>query len=406
MVEAGAETPLGELLGQIRSVVAEIDPEELDAIDAAQIVEQCAEAERLLAALRVLAAGTLQNKALWRREGFRSAAAWMASKTGAAVGPAIATLEMLEHLDHLPATAAAFRAGRLSEAQAREIVEAASLAPEAEEELLAAAEKLSLRGLQEQCRRVEATAIDMEDRYRRVHARRRYRVWVDRQGFARLSIRGTPDEIARFDAEVERRLGGMVEEALRGGWFETMEAHRFDACMDLARPDATVPAGPANMVHVLVDHEALLRGHAVGGEQCEIPGLGPIPVTLARQMSADAYLKILLTKGVDVTVVAHGGPTIPAHLRTAVELRDRTCIVPRCGVRRGLEIDHRNTYNRTRVTKLEDLALLCHWHHHLKTCCGYTYRRLPDGSWQWIPPADRDVDLYPTRRAANDTPRC
>jgi hypothetical protein len=330
----------------------------------------------------------------------------MASKTGTAVGTAMATLEMVEQLDHLPTTAAAFRAGQLSEVQARQIADAASVAPEAEEQLLVAAEKLSLRGLQDECRRAEATAIDQDDRYRRVHRRRRYRTWVDRDGFGRLSVWATPDELARFDAEVGRRCDEIVEDALRGGWFESVEAHRLDAFLDLARPDSGAAAGPANMVHVVVDYEALMRGHTISGERCEIPGVGPIPVTLARQMSDDAFLKVLLTKGVDIVAVAHGGQTIPAHLRSALEIRDPKCIVPRCEVRRGLEIDHRGSFARTRLTSLDNNARLCHWHHHLKTFCGYTYRRLPDGTWQWIPPPDRDVDLSHLRRAIISARRC
>ena len=58
--------------------------------------------------------------------------------------------------------------------------------------------------------------------------------------------------------------------------------------IDLARPDSAMPAGPDSMLHVVVDYDALLRGHTVAGEQCEIPGFGPIPVTLARQMADDA----------------------------------------------------------------------------------------------------------------------
>ena len=84
-------------------------------------------------------------------------------------------------------------------------------------------------------------------------------------------------------------------------------------------------------------------------------------------MSEDAILKVLLTKGVDVVAVAHGGYTVPAHLRTALDVRDPKCIVPRCDVHRNLQRDHRNTFNRTRVTKLEDLARLCSWHHYQKT---------------------------------------
>lgn len=118
-------------------------------------------------------------------------------------------------------------------------------------------------------------------------------------------------------------------------------------------------------------------------------------------MSEDAILKVLITKGVDVVTVAHGGYTIPAHLRTALDVRDPKCIVPTCGVSRNLEKDHRNSYNRTQVTKLDDLAHVCRWHQYQKTFLGYTYRGGP-GTWEWLPPPDRDVDLSPS--AASSPP--
>src|SRR6266542_4329906 len=129
MFDTGVDDRLGALLGLVRSVVGGVDVDELDVPRAARTVEQCAEAERLFAALRVEVAATLGDKAVWRREGFRSVAAWMASKTGTPVGPAIATLEMAGLLKDLPALKTAFRAGRLSEAQAREIAEVASEVP-------------------------------------------------------------------------------------------------------------------------------------------------------------------------------------------------------------------------------------------------------------------------------------
>jgi hypothetical protein len=86
MFDAGVESPLGELLASVRSVVAGVEVDELEAHEAARIVEECAEVERLLGALRVVAAATLEDKALWRREGFRSVGQWMASKTGTAPG--------------------------------------------------------------------------------------------------------------------------------------------------------------------------------------------------------------------------------------------------------------------------------------------------------------------------------
>jgi Domain of unknown function (DUF222) len=406
MFDAGVGSPLDAVLASVRSMVAGVEVDGLEPREAALVVEQCAEAERLLAALRVLAAATLQDKALWRREGFRSAGAWMASNTGTAVGTAIATLEMAERLVDLPVVAAAFRAGLLSEAQAREITEVASEVPDAQEQLVAAAGKLTLRSLQEECRRVEAAAsVDEDDRYRRVHRSRNVRSWVDRHGVGRMTFRGTPDELTRLVNEVDRRCDEMVADAIRGGWFEGRDAHRADALIDLARPDSATPAGPSSMIHVVIDYDALMRGHTMAGEQCEIPGIGPIPVTLARQLSEDAILNVLLTKGVDVIAVAHSGHTIPAHLRSALAIRDRTCIVPRCDVRRNLERDHRNTYGRTRVTKLDDLAHLCKWHHYQKTFLGYTYRGGP-GTWEWIPPENRDQDLSALRKIIIRARRC
>ena len=101
----------------------------------------------------------------------------------------------------------------------------------------------------------------------------------------------------------------------------------MDALVNLIRPDSTTSAGPETMLHVVVDYDALLRGHTVTGEGCEIPGIGSIPVTLARQMAEDSILKVLLTKGVDVAAVAHGGYTIPRTCarRSTSGIRNASC---------------------------------------------------------------------------------
>ena len=405
MLGAGTDSPLdelGELLGLIRSVVSGVDLDELEVAETTRLVEECAEAERLLGALRVVATVTLEHKVVWRREGFRSVAAWMAAKTGTAVGPAIATVEMAKLLGDLPVLAAAFRDGLVSEAQAREIAEVAAEVPDAEAQLVEAAGKLTLRGLREECQRVEAAAlIDDDDRYRRVHKHRHTRGWV-RKGVGHFRADMTPDELARLMAMLDVRTDDIVEDAIRGRWFESREAHSVDALLDLVGSDSP---GPETMVHVVVDYDALIRGHTVAGETCEIPGVGPIPVSVARYMSQDAILKVLITKGVDVVTVAHAGYTIPAHLRSALDVRDPKCIVPGCDAHRRLQRDHRNTFSRTGVTKLADLARLCRFHHYLKTFCGYTYRGGP-GNWEWLPPENRDVDLSDLRRVITTARRC
>jgi hypothetical protein len=273
-MSAGVDGPLGELLGLVRSVVSGIDVDGLDVPDAVRVVEECAEAERLLAALRVVVTAALENKAAWRREGYRSVAAWMAAKTGTAVGPAIATLEMAKLLSDLPVLAAAFRGGLLSEAQAKEIAEVASEVRDAEEQLVEAAGNLTLRGLREECQRVEAAAsIDEEERHRRVHRRRHTRSWV-RRGVGYFRAEMTPDELARLLAELDARTNDIVADAIRGRWFESREAHSVDALLDLVGPGGARSAAPNTVVHVVVDYEALVRGHTCPARPARYPGWG------------------------------------------------------------------------------------------------------------------------------------
>jgi hypothetical protein len=139
------------------------------------------------------------------------------------------------------------------------------------------------------------------------------------------------------------------------------------------------------MVHVRVDHQALVRGRVEPGEVCEIPGVGPIPVEVARRLAVDSILSVLVTDGVDVTAVAHAGRSIPASVRRALEERDPVCAVPGCGLGEGLEIDHIEPFAQGGKTTLANLVRLCHWHHYLKTHHRYRLER-DHGSWRWIDP--------------------
>jgi hypothetical protein len=118
--------------------------------------------------------------------------------------------------------------------------------------------------------------------------------------------------------------------------------------------------------------------------------VGPVPVAVARRLLDDAILKVLVTKGVEVTAVAHAGRTIPAHVRTALEVRDPVCVVPRCDRRKGLEIDHyRVAFAKGGESRMDNLARLCRYHHYLKTHLGYRLSGGP-GAWEWRMPSELD----------------
>ena len=147
---------------------------------------------------------------------------------------------------------------------------------------------------------------------------------------------------------------------------------------------------PKCSVMLRVDLAALLRGDALPGETCEIDGQGPIPVRMARDMANDSFLRLVFQEAGDIRAISHFGRTINRQLRTALAFRDRTCVVPGCGVSFGLEIDHIIPFADGGPTELENLALLCHHHHFLKTFEGWTLERTAtrdDGSpiWSFTP---------------------
>jgi len=408
------------LVDELRSLLAEFEPERVTGTDAACLLEAYSEIEKLAAAGKLLAARRVESSNVWRRTGHRSAAAHVAEATGTGLGPAINTLEAGRQLGSLPATDEAMRNGRLSETQVKEIAGAAIHQPDAEQELVDAAGKQPLTMLKLRCRRVKAGAQDQGDTYESIRRGRYLRHWTDGDGAVRFDARLTPDQGARLLAAVKARAARLAVEGHRVGNDAPHKAFAADALVSLAcgasgpaasdraasdqaasdhaAPDRSDPGrtrsapgdidGPTTMIHVRVDHEALRRGTVGPGEVCEIPGIGPIPVEVARRLAVDSILSVLVTDGVDVTTVAHAGRTIPASLRRALTERDPVCVVPGCGLRQGLEIDHVRPFAQGGPTTLSNLARLCHWHHYLKTHQGHRLERDGD-SWRWTAPDTR-----------------
>jgi len=388
---------LERVADQLRTGLADFEPERMTGADAARMLAGFAEIEKLAAGGKLLSARRVESSNVWRRQGHRSAAAHVAEATGSGLGPAINALKAARCLGSLPATDDAMRNGRLSETQVKEIAGAAMVQPDAEQELVDAAGKQPLNVLKLRCRRVRASGTDQRQAYEKIRRGRYLHHWTDDDGAVRFDAKLTPDEGARLEAAVKAETRRLAAEARRAGCEEPARALAADALVGLAcrnatpeRPDGS-SSGPATMVHVRVDHEALMRGHLEPGEICEIPGIGPIPVDVARRLAADSILSVLVTDGVDVTSVAHAGRTIPAAVRTALIERDPICVVPGCDVREALEIDHVLPFGNDGPTSLANLARLCHWHHYLKTHQRYRLTRVGD-QWEWQPPPVADHD--------------
>ncbi len=136
-----------------------------------------------------------------------------------------------------------------------------------------------------------------------------------------------------------------------------------------------------------LDVEALRRGSVEGDEICEIAGLGPIPVSVARELLGDAVLKLVITKGVDVINVTHLGRSPTVAQQVALWWQSPTCTAEGCTRSRRLENDHEIGWAKTHTTVLGDLDPLCTHEHRLKTVHGWAL--VPGtGKRPFVPPDD------------------
>ncbi|HEX2267846.1 MAG TPA: hypothetical protein VHI97_06555 [Actinomycetota bacterium] len=104
---------LRDLIERLRIAVREVYPGGLTPDEAAELVELFAEGERLCAAGKTMAARVVERSGVWSTEGHRTAAHWMAEKTGVAVGQAVGTLQIARRLEHLRRTTKLEGLGRM-----------------------------------------------------------------------------------------------------------------------------------------------------------------------------------------------------------------------------------------------------------------------------------------------------
>ncbi len=370
----------------LERVARELDPSLLDGHDAADLFEIFGRGERVCAAATALLARRVDETGVWRGNGHRSAAHWVAEATGETVGAAARALATARALDELPATADAFRAGELSEVQAAEITSAAASDPQSEAVLLSAAAETGVKGLRDRCREVRAGAqADDMAWARRLHAQRRAHEWTDPDGTYRLEARLAPDAGARFSSAWEAHVDRIFRDARRAGRREPRAAYAADALVALASEGPCKPV----QVSVVVDSAALARGHTEAGERCEISGVGPAPVTTARALVDDAVVSVLVRDGDDITAVSTPTRTIPAKLRRALEARDPTCPVKGCANDQFLQIDHIVPLAEGGRTELANLWRPCSHHHDLKTYFGWKVVG-ENGDRDLVPPDDPD----------------
>jgi hypothetical protein len=287
--------------------------------------------------------------------------------SGTTAGAARVALATVGAVDACPATKGALSAGEVSLAQASAITSAAA---EHEHELLELARAKSLGPVNDAARKHRLAAVDPAELHTKQVAAQTFRSWASELGNVAFAGELPPEVGVPF----VNRLAAATDRAWRAA---DREQRRMPREWHAARAFAQMvsasggSASPSADFVVVCDLNAYRRGHAHSGEPCHILGAGPIPVSLARELSEDAYLKAVLHDGVGIHTVAHFGRRRPATLQTALDLgapptfEGVTCAD--CDRRYHLEWDHVDPYANGGLTSYANLEPRCQPCHDDKT---------------------------------------
>jgi hypothetical protein len=143
---------------------------------------------------------------------------------------------------------------------------------------------------------------------------------------------------------------------------------------------------------------------AGAGEPAVVEGVGPIPLSRARELCGGAagWMRILTHPETGMVLsVGRDQYRPPASLRRLVQWQSDRCMGPGCGVpARRCEIDHTTAWEHGGRTALRNLSPLCVGHHTLKHHGGWSVIQPADGGGDihWTSPTGRHYVVHPTRR--------
>ncbi len=315
----------------------------------------------------------------WEVEGARDVEHFLGMRYGLSRWRAERWLGAARALERLPHIARALETGQLG---IDKVVELARFAtPETERDLLAWARHVSCGAIRHRG--------DLEARASREEAERvvdgRYLEWryVDEGRRFRLETEMPAVDGPVVVAALERhatRIPVMPDEA--DPYFAAARyADAFVAlCSGSERPGAG-PEPPTVVVHARLS--SLLDGSG-GAELQDGPA---IPLDAARRLACDARIQVVLEDASgDVVGLGRTAREPSVWMLRQLRYRDRECRFPGCGARRFTQAHHIVWWSRGGRTDLDNLVLLCGFHHRLVHELGWRLTRAPDGRVSWFRP--------------------
>jgi hypothetical protein len=337
----------------------------------------------------------------WEDTGFSSTAEWLAWRIGIKAGAARERLRTALALEQLPLTSAAMREGELSFTKARALTRVAT--PDNETALLdfaragsAANLERMVRGWKTLDRKSEVTAEQLR------HRSRRFSAFVDDDGMVVVKGRLDPEVGALLMRAVEAASDALYRDKARGemeqggeggprGWRRggegdaelegtKPEQRRADAVGLIAERalaagfgggaggrngngDALISGSRAERYQVMLHVDAGTLKEEGDPGRSELEDGTRVSAETSRRLACDSGL-VTICHAPDGKVVGGGRRTrtVAPSVRRALEVRDRGCRHPGCGLR-FTDAHHVKHWADGGESSLRNLVLLCRRHH-------------------------------------------
>ncbi|RJQ73808.1 HNH endonuclease [Pseudonocardiaceae bacterium YIM PH 21723] len=304
----------------------------------------------------------------------------------------IALAEALK--EKLPCTQEALASGGIDLAKAQMLHTLtkpldAELAGLVEEKVLPTAHELSnseMRALGERYIQ-ELDPHGAEERHQRRKKDRSFTVTSKPDGMGELRLYSTAPEVQAAYQAIDQQ----VRNTRTTDDGRTQDQARADLAAAVlaaggAGSEGFAPVDPKIVITIPKD---VIEGKQEHG--AEMQGHGAILGSMARQMAvvSSVWLRMITDPATGVGIdFSRRGYRLSQAERDFLITRHKTCRFPNCQAPAVTsDLDHREQYQHSRVTRGWDMAPLCRRHHILKDQHGWAYEILPNGDLAWTSPS-------------------
>jgi hypothetical protein len=316
---------------------------------------------------------------IWRGSGARDMAHWLAMRQGISQWKARRWIVAAHALEHLSDLARAFSTGELGIDKVVELARFASF--ESEAGLIRWATFVSCAAVRRRADLEVRRAIDDV----RDAERARFLNWWHLDDGNRLGL----------EAELPAAHGAVVASALQRvtETLPVMPGEEDPICAEARRADALVALCSSRLADDADADRATVVVHARLGDlaatrgSAEIEGGGAIHLETARRLLCDGRVQTVLEdQNGEPLRLGRLSREPSASMIRLLRHRDVECRFPGCGARRFTQAHHIVWWGEGGTTDLDNLVLVCFFHHRLVHEHGWAVRRDGGGGLRWIRP--------------------